>query len=219
MKKFGLLALTLVTVMAVLGVGYAMWFDTVTLNATVGTGTVTLGILDVGSNDAVVGTTVSPDPNYAPGNNAELKDVASLTSTNGTVIGTTGYYESITEAFDNVYPWYAPTTSINIKNLGSIPVKINNVSGYFRTGTDLISWMSFIITIDGHTIGPFSDLTTLSAALVQASQDTQIEPGETVPFTLQVIFNETNAQGQLMPQDASATYEIIISAAQWNEVT
>ena len=45
MKKIGLLCLALVLALGTLGVGYAMWSDTITITGTVNTGSVDLDIM------------------------------------------------------------------------------------------------------------------------------------------------------------------------------
>ena len=75
-KKIGIVVMSLVLCLALVGVGYAKWSDTVDINGTVETGTVEVGILNVETNDpGLHGTpgdpgsylTGSMDPYYVPG--------------------------------------------------------------------------------------------------------------------------------------------------------
>jgi len=235
MKKIGFFVLALVLVLGTMGVAYAKWTDTVNLNATITTGNLILGIQDLGSNDPSFiidqdgdpEEVISADPQCTPGNNREQKDVASLDSVNGTPkTGCPGYFQDITETFDNVYPYYSATTTIQITNCGTVPLKLDDVDGRFivATGsTDLMCWMRFSGTITDEnnkqtTFGPTS-IDGLAAALLAAN--VQIGGGKTLTLALTVCFVETcndDPEGQIMPQGAHASYVVTIEGAQWNEV-
>jgi len=237
MKKVGLLLLALVLALGALGVGYAKWTDTVTINATVNTGTVILGIVDNGtSDDGVLDVAPLPlievahlgsDPQCGPGTNTEFKNVASTVSTNGAAkTGCTLAYQSVTETFTNVYPYYSPTLYLTLKNCGTVPVKISNLAAYYHAPAtnpvDLVPWMFFSITgLDEDGI-PFGPITGDITAIVPALSGLQIRGGGTIQVNMNICFEEWNStnhiDANLLPQNSNATYEIVITAAQWNEV-
>ena len=75
MKRVGAIAFTVVLALAVLGVGYARWADTLTVHAAVQTGTVKWGILRCSTTDAgtaIDQTVGSLDPR-APDSEQEVK--------------------------------------------------------------------------------------------------------------------------------------------------
>jgi predicted ribosomally synthesized peptide with SipW-like signal peptide len=114
MKKIGLLALALVLALGALGVGYAMWTDTVTVNGTINTGSIDLAIKDIGVTDP------GPDPQCGDGVNDEDKDVASVLSENIEPASCAGYYNSVIETFSHVYPWYKGGFIIELTNCGTV---------------------------------------------------------------------------------------------------
>jgi len=229
MKKIGLLVLMLVIVLGSLGVGYAKWTDTVTINGTVNTGNVKIGIVDKGVVDT------GADPQCGVGVNQEGKDVAQTISTNlGEVkcycppVGEVrqSYYGSVEEDFTHVYPWYKSGFTVWLGNCGTVPVKVDNIEADYVAITcdnpqDLISWMSFglvIVDENGNTVvnNPDTDMTL--ADIEAALGHYQVGPCKYLIVTLYVCFNEENAAGETLPQNACASYDITITGSQWNEV-
>jgi len=216
MKKIGLLALALVLALGALGVGYAMWTDTVTINGTVNTGDLILGVADMGTNDPNDG---SPDPQCGPGHNEEKKDVAYFESINGTpTADCQGYYESITETFNHVYPYYGPSVTVYVANCGSVPLKILSMTVTSFTGTDLTPWMSFTWEIYNEDGNLYSKDSGNWDAFVAAIGTPQIAGGKYIRIEKTICFNETDGRGNLLPQNAFMKYELTLTGAQWNEV-
>ena len=223
MKKIGIMALALVLALGVLGVGYAMWTDTVTINGTVETGNLILGVADISTDDPA-GTA---DPQCGAGVNTEGKDVASFISINGThkcwhvgpnVFSTYELFDSVTETFDHVYPYYGPTVTVMVANCGTVPLKILSMNVTSFTGTDLTPWMSFswdITLEDGttHVTGSGN-----WDQFVAALGTPQIAGGKYITIEKTICFEETNAAGALLPQNASMAYTLTVTGAQWNEV-
>jgi predicted ribosomally synthesized peptide with SipW-like signal peptide len=122
-KKVGLLFLVMVIALGGIGAAFAHWSSTVTITETITTGTVEIGIRDLGTDDA--GS--QNDPGW-DANTSQLvrytKHVATATSVNGTTQRCAGFFDSVTETLDNVYPSYAPTINLELTNCGTIPVKI-----------------------------------------------------------------------------------------------
>lgn len=220
MKKIAILALSLVLALGVLGIGYAKWSDTVTITGTVNTGTIDLAIADVGVTD------LGPDPQCGVGDNHEGKDVAQTVSANGTKASCEGFYNYITETFTNVYPWYKAGFTIQLTNCGTVPVKVETVEARYRAGdcanpVDLAPWMvfSWIITDE------FGNVTSGGPGTIYDFQHAlgtpQIGHGAVITVTLNICFQEEiriNNETFILPQNACASYDIVITASQWNEV-
>jgi hypothetical protein len=141
MKKIGLLCLALVLALGTLGIGYATWSANVTIEQTVKTGDLMVGVVDVGTNDEGEsddpGTVGTDDP----------KHVATCNSTNhdlicGCVCGETQYYEKVVETITNGYPCYTCNTTIQFASCGSIPAKLKSI----------------VTTDDGNDLCPFIEL-------------------------------------------------------------
>ena len=150
MKKIGLLCLALVLALGALGVGYAMWQDTVTIEGTVNTGSVDLDIVELSStwvykvpgedpeivvNHArIPGIHATADPN-APANGIL---VASATAD---IVSLTDYADNIvTMTFDNIFPTNEPIMAdVMLHYTGSIPAHVN-VSETFG-GDDLSPYL------------------------------------------------------------------------------
>jgi len=132
MKKFGLLCLALVLALGALGVGYAMWTDTVTLTASVTTDDVDLCITPIGVtggpfttdpsggvslDPSGLGSTCGPPIVFGQGVPSERKDVAS-TDVNYVDCHTLGI------TITNAYPYYGAAVDFEVCNEGSVPVKL-----------------------------------------------------------------------------------------------
>ena len=128
MKKIGLLLLALVLALGTLGVGYAMWSDTLTITGNVNTGEVWVEFTSQYDNDNA-GQDDPKEAGYWDGATAGNiqwhglrydKDVASTTST---------YSETSAQILiTNGYPSYWGSVVWDITNKGSIPVKLHSVT-------------------------------------------------------------------------------------------
>lgn len=149
MKKLVLICLALVIALGGLGVAYAMWSDTVTINTTVQTGSVNVELVSQKSNDpGPHGTatgggwfTGSLDP---AGGHQYMGDGYwsgignPLDPTGWTWVGTR-YAKNVASAncdftadtltftIDNGYPCYGPDVAFGVQNKGTIPVKILSI--------------------------------------------------------------------------------------------
>jgi len=156
------LGLALCMVLGLMGVGYSLWSDTVTINGQINTGNVQIGIRDIGTNDdgsnlatitqydqsgrpTLTATVTGADPqcgatqgvNYG---NPQGKDVGSAMSTQlvkdaKCLVNGTQFYSTITETFSHVYPGYAPCVTIQLGSCGSVPVKIENIVAIYAAPT------------------------------------------------------------------------------------
>lgn len=243
-KKLLALAMMGVLSLTAVGFGYAKWSSTVDAKVTVNTGTVQIGIRDVGTNDdgtndgvadyGVVGAglpnagSLGADPQWTAayggaGINGENKDVASKISENtGNVVGEINgvqYYDAIAETINNGYPYYGPTTEIEIASLGSVPVKLENLNMNWTEGSvinseyyEIYSWT---ITMPDGTTQTGSGTDNLLTAL----RGIQLHKNDVIKVAMKEGIRQTNRAGDITtPQNASGTQNITITASQWNEV-
>ena len=235
MKKIGLICLSLILALGTLGIAYASWTDQVTIVETVSTGEVLVGIVDLGTDDdGTHGQPGDPDSYFAgnldPGwqNDAFYqydKNVASCVSTNGALVvdaagnEVAGYHISVTETLDNVYPSYAPTINIEIKNLGTIPVILTNITSSSSADPDGLTPFVELISYEiqdaaGNVLDSGSGWACMIAWLGNGLL--QIEPGDTV--TLYLTKHILQDVGQAVcPEGASVTITEVLHFVQWNE--
>ncbi len=132
MKKIGILAIVLIFALGSLGVGYAMWSDTLTITGDVNTGSVQVAFTsqydnDINDDDPMEeGIWTVPGYPTVPTWDGDRygKDVASTTST--FVQGGEGHTARI--IITNGYPSYWGSTIWDISNIGSVPVKLWSVT-------------------------------------------------------------------------------------------
>jgi hypothetical protein len=181
MKKIGLLCLALVLALGTLGIGYATWSANVTIEQTIETGSLIVGVRDVGTNDDEVGDT-GADPGQPEG-----KNVASCNSTNvvGTEIclkGQTQYYTEVEEVIENAYPCYSCNITYEFANCGTIPAKLKD----WNTTVDATSNMCDWVELTGWwlTDGDTNPSGTTQASLMTALQAVQIHGCENITLTI-----------------------------------
>jgi hypothetical protein len=197
-KAFMLFAVLMVALMLV-GVSYAMWSKTLTINGEVNTGVldwefVAASCFDTSGNDYHCRDGFAgPTPLFWMGD----KDVGS------TSVSITDPH-TVTVTLDNVYPSYFTSVSVYAQNTGTIPLIIDSV------------------IIDGHV------LRKSPTPIIQLDLDTdgkddveiwwgngfrvQLEPGDMSPeMSFWAHFLED------APQGVTLTFTIEIVAVQWNE--
>lgn len=106
---FGLLTIAVVLALALMGVAYALWSETLEIDGTVHTGEVNVAFQNASDNDNGI------DPNYD-------KDVADCE----VALGANG--DSMTITITNGYPSYTCTVTYEFFNDGTIPVILNTVT-------------------------------------------------------------------------------------------
>lgn len=189
MKKLGLLALALVLALGVLGVGFALWSQQLTITGTVNTGEVKVGIVDTGTNDPPPDCIVSGDVYIGPVDEGYTKNVGAIESINGEpkfMKNDQQYYHDITYNITNAYPCYTGTGTFDVTNGGTIPVKLRG------------------ITVTG-------DSPEVTYTFTGLTLDQQIEPCDTVSG--QISFHVE----QCAAQNANYTITIELDFWQWNE--
>lgn len=108
MKKIGLICLALVLALGSMGVGYALWSDSLYLEGTIETGEVDTAIVSVASDDAGI------DPGYN-------KDVAS------TVVAIVDS-KTATVTITDGYPSYSNYIHFSTDILGTVPVRLQAIN-------------------------------------------------------------------------------------------
>ena len=156
MKKLGLISLALVVALGVLGVGYAMWSDTVTIDGTVETGSVDIVVESLSHTyvykviqaygNYVVGDIIfSPTP-LALDQGGSAGDELLLVSSAVTSQDNAANDQDITMTFTNLFP----TTTANIScdvvmhYMGTIPahVELTALTYGVTTGADLTPYLN-----------------------------------------------------------------------------
>jgi predicted ribosomally synthesized peptide with SipW-like signal peptide len=132
MKKIILISLALVLAMGSLGVGYAMWSDTVTIGGPVQTGTLNLALeLEpipckeqywVDDGDGII------EPNEWVAGEYDGKEVGSCSATladpETDPVTDKSAHETLNIVVDNAYPGYAVFTTFLLHNIGTVPLDL-----------------------------------------------------------------------------------------------
>lgn len=224
MKKLGFIALALVTVLTTLGIGYAMWSQTITVNGTVNTGNVTLQVSNYSgtvaykdANSNLVFTdgplamgTVPTTPtgalwgtSYAyihDVNGSTVNQPYSCTSEAGLTINMVWWNLFPAPNSDHVFrDWCA---DFDITNTGSIPVKLE-ISPISTTNATTspnggMPAITVTYTVNGNTV---------------SAEGLQIEPTGVVHVNICLAVNESTVQSY------NGSFSLMISGVQWNEYT
>lgn len=215
-KKLKVLVLVLAFAFAAMGGAYAMWFDTLTVAETASTGS-----LDLNWEGIHV---VDPAPNYAGfippnvygtynrdgldtmdvGNPNDNKNIGYLDGRIDAVASTQGgdqdkasANDQLTVTLTNGYPGYQEYIDVRIKNSGTVPAKFE------VSGLDTVpAWLLVEIQKDGQAFN---------------WEGFQIEPGQSVPVRIVNRVIENIGDGEIAPQNATATFTLSLKGIQWNE--
>ena len=224
--KLAVVPLALLLVASVLGVSYAMWSDTIRMNFATNTGEVNVefsrayvsdseNVTGIGYNDFngtvsnypdvddfIDGVAVVPgdldwvelDKDYAWGT-AELLD------TDGD-----GDYDTVEVTLFNTYPFYMTWLSVEVHNIGTIPVIFDY---YIINGTTLTKYQigsNALAFIDADNDGE-PELVVQFVDLLGS----QMEPGDERESSIRIMV--------LQPAEENSVYKIYIQlvAVQWNE--
>jgi len=133
MKKIGLLCLALVLALGTLGVGYAMWSDEVTIEGTVDTGTLRLGIWHAVVERIEQGGGVTQEKDVAT---VDLSFEGPILKKEFVGFGEKWAYEKLKVALNNTYPDLLVDIAVYLASVGSIPVHISAIN-ISDTGGDL----------------------------------------------------------------------------------
>jgi hypothetical protein len=104
-------------------------------------------------------------------------------------------------------------------NLGTIPVKIENITFAFTGGNPaLLKYLTFgNWTLSGGNFPAGGEPGVGLPALRNALSYWQIEPNQIITLTIEFYFIEETADGKIMPQNENVSFTITITAVQWNE--
>ena len=179
MKNLGLVCLVLLAALVITGVGYGGWSQTLAINSSVGTGSYKVLFQQAVTNDDdTAGNLLDPTSqgswNWTSGTLTAAKWTGSRSVSNKAITTVSGTGTNIlTLTMNRTYVGYWSSVACTIKNLGSIPVKINTVT----------------TTVTPPAGGAAGDITLYySQALVQASH-TQLNPGDEVLGAIYIQWN------------------------------
>lgn len=214
MKKLGFIALALITVLTTLGVGFAMWSQTVTITGQVNTGNVSVSVSDpsslwvykILSTGAIDYETVALPANTADHLLVGYSAFASVfpqTCTNNNGISLTAQYSNLFPIFTDlsnttVKDW---TVDFNLTNAGSIPIKATILTAGVLSPTS----------------APNGDLPSFHFTVAKANGEVvslegyQLEPGDVIHVVIGIDVGEQTAQSY------TGSFTVQIKWEQWNE--
>ena len=137
MKRIGLICMALVLALGALGVGYALWWDEVTIEGTVQTGSVAISIN--ATSETYVYKNVTSGAMVMSGvplAGADLMPVASATAADTS----TATEKKVTMTFTNIFPTEEPISAdVVLHYTGSIPAHVVYTEEW--TGDDLSAYL------------------------------------------------------------------------------
>lgn len=235
MKKVKVLALVLAFALAAMGGAYAMWADNLVINETVKTGYLDVQFQGVFNPD--------PGPNYTgyigqagnpygvygvtsgnegldeldPGNPNANKNIAKMDaalfspSESGASYSDTN--DGLTITLENGYPGYQDRIFTTIKNIGTVPAKLEITSNAGNIAGDILAeiWFDADPTKSKDNGEDFMVWNNSGLTPAIALDGYQIDPGESVPVA---IYTRVL---QAADQNDTYTYSINLKAIQWNE--
>lgn len=200
MKKIGLIALTLVLSLGLMGAGFAYWTETLTINSSVATGT-----FDPYFENAVGSDNESPPPDVGDCT-ADIDDDDPLSMT---VTITTGY------------PCYTGYVDFDIVNGGTVPAKIKSMT-IGITGNAVFDTSqggtSGVITAAGQYVDINLDSTQDALADIRVTV-IGMNVGDAIPLTiggLEIHVWELSDEGTDATMNASGNFTMDIEATQFN---
>ena len=171
MNKLGVICLVLLAALGITGVDYGAWSQTLNINAPVVTGSYNVLFQQAVTNDdGAAGNVLDPSSqgswNWTSGTlNAAEWTTGTRSANNKAVTTVSGMgKDTLTIIMNSTYVGYWSSVGCTIKNLGSIPIKINTMT-------------TTVTPPAGGNVGDIS--VYYSNALVQASH-TQLNPGDEV---------------------------------------
>jgi len=243
MKKIGILLFVLVLAMGMMGIGYAMWSEDLTIEGTVYTGEVNVTFSHYSNDGGEHGTcdaggflvpnfdpkepgTWNPDTQIWDGER-EIKNVAS-TNCELTVVEE---IDTLQITLDNAYPCYFGSVLFDIENTGSIPVKVNSVKlvGKSKNGVvtdidppiDMVACTWYYVDVEGCTVRLSPDAPPVGS-MPNSGEDFALHLSDYDQFVqIDPGFTGYGDITMHLEQDAlmNTTYDAIIEivVANWNE--
>jgi hypothetical protein len=183
MKKLGLIALTLVLVLGLMGIGYAAWTEVLVINGTVNTGnldaTYTTGTNDPAqTNDPLTGQWSGNNglvwaPSTHAGYDAAMTTIGVVTTNDETSTETNVATITVTDA----YPGYKSSVALCITNTGTVPFK-----GSFGA----------VYNINHPAAGSESDITFIPGL---PSSTTVLDVGQSTTMYLDIVVGNVQETG------------------------
>jgi len=217
MKKIGLLCLALVLALGALGVGYAMWSDTVVIEQTVQTGSVEVGVFGVTQyteNKDVIDLTLS---------HGALKFTKEITADQVPMSalfgpGTYNFYESASVNITNLYPSLYVLEDFVIGSVGTVPVKlrvtltVDDTAGIYDHMD--ITWSVYLNGVWQNSGGGKATVGGVDGAL--ADIEAELEGMQLHECDVVIVYIDKHLQ-QEAPQDSGpSSFEFTVEAVQWN---
>jgi hypothetical protein len=220
MKKISLICLALILALGSLGVGYAMWSDTVVVNGSVETGAVILGVSKAWAGEPFGENGLMPEEEG-------YKDVGSVTcSKSGATLCQVYYagaWRNVTESAEfvisNAYPCYAPSVWIDVANCGTIPIHITDLQITMSQVDETGALIKNLTRVARTPIHPqtrawsfYDGENEIMAVDVVNLVCSQVHPGgmDNVEFDFHLVSNAT-------PQNAFYKIIITVYGEQWAE--
>jgi len=194
MKKIGLICLALVLTLGALGVTYSAWTDTVTINATVQTGSVDLDVQDMSGTDVykledgslyrIHWYNVRPEP--PAGSILIAHAIAEETAD-----------DEVTVTFDNLFPCIDFVADFEYHCAGSVPVNVKYtqvIKGIPESWVTITrGWPSIgdsVPIVDGYQLH-YCDMDAIYILIHVPQEDAAMNVSGTITMTLEAIqFNE-----------------------------
>jgi len=208
MKKIGLIALALIMALGAMGVGYAMWSDSIAISGTVNTGNVNINVSEFSGtvvyknimDDLIVYLPFIGALPTPPANNIQVAyAVAAAGDAEDTVVVT----------FNNLFPIFngvpSPTNTLpykadfTITNAGSIPVKLV-ISAVKFEGDTILSNVIKVVDDNGVSL-----------------EGVQLEPQGSIDGNISITIPEPPNDGTW--QGKKGAFSLTITGVQWNEYT
>jgi len=228
MKKIGLISLALVLAVGGLGIGYAAWTDTITIDGTVNTGSVDLEIIKLSStyvykdlnDDSMIVRYVVTDADtgslihesVAIPSGAEGTDYLVVASAVATADLAN---DSVTFTYVNVFPSVDFICDVLLHYNGSVPVKVNAIDWVINSEspTDWFTDLLALALVPGSTEGAVGYARMFNDHTIGAVVDvgTQLEYCDLVKIWF-IMHLPQDA-----PMGASASVTATIDVVQWNE--
>ena len=206
MKKLTTTAIATLAVLIAVGVAFALWADVLKIHIEVNTGEVDVEFGDNPSVKEYVGFPASGGgwSFVEEGNNSEAKNVADCTVTlqeveneeSGSPSSAGNNDLDLVITITNGYPGYKCEVTFEVKNTGSIPVKL------------------YFFDEDGYRLTPLPATFTIDDAVtctLSGEDGAQVHPDESKTYTLSCVVEQDASE------DSKYETQIYIQARQWNE--
>jgi hypothetical protein len=215
MKKIGLLCLALVLALGTLGIGYAAWIDTITIEGQVTTGELCWEFVSCSLLDDVQPVnyggdypTATPDYTCNPGFTLKPGDGYFWKLDKNVAWGAqniTNGGKTLEVTLNNAYPCYFNSLSFYVYNCGTIPLKVDHIVINGQIYTRGVPYVQYDFNGDG----------AFDFEIQWGNNwGEQIDPGAPSPeFSFWMHVLQPCPQSQL----DTLTFNITLVAVQWNE--